>query len=71
MNKTDLMRSMREFAKGDWINKRQLRNYLRCNDEYRDEIIDGLDYRPQGAQKLYFVGDVAERLKLYIVKGGV
>ena len=36
-----------------------------------DEIIDGLDYRPQGAQKLYFVGDVAERLKLYIVKGGV
>lgn len=62
MNKSDITKSLREFAGGDFISKRRLREYLRCSDANRDAIIDGLDCVPRGRRILYFVPDVADKI---------
>ena len=62
MNKTEITKSLREYAGGDYISKRKLRQYLQCSDAHRDEIIQDLDFVPRGRRILYFVPDVADRI---------
>lgn len=62
MDKASITKSLREYAGGDWISKRQVRDYLRCSDKGRDAITDRLDYRLSGNRILYFVPDVAEQI---------
>jgi len=68
MTKAGLARDLREYAGGDYIGKRKLREYLSCGDAYRDKIVEGLDYRIQGRSKLYLVSDVAKSLMEHVVK---
>ena len=69
MTKADIVRSLREKAGGDWISKRKLKAWLQSGDAEVRNIIDGLSYRIQGRAELYFVPEVAERVKLQVVRG--
>ena len=69
MTGASIRRSLREFAGGDWISQRKLKKWLQCGDAEVRSIIEGLDYRIQGKAMLYFVPDVAERVKLEVVRG--
>lgn len=62
MDKASITKSLREYANGDWISKRQIRSYLGCGDSLRDSITDCLDYRISGRRILFFVPDVADQI---------
>lgn len=69
MTKADLARSLRNHAGGDWISKRKLKAWLQSGDAEVKRITDGLDVRVQGRAQLYWVPDVAERVKLQVCRG--
>ena len=69
MTTADIKRSLREAAGGDWISKRRLKKWLQSGDAEVRKIVEGLSYRIQGQAELYFVPEVAERVKLQVVRG--
>lgn len=69
MTLAGITRSLRDHAGGDWISKRKLKAWLQSGDAEVKKITDGLDVRVQGRAQLYWVPDVAERVKLQTCRG--
>lgn len=69
MTTAAIKRSLQEHAGGDWISKRKLKAWLQSGDAEVRKITEGLDIRVQGKAQLYFVPEVAERVKLQVCRG--
>lgn len=63
MTKTELARSIEQAVGSHFINISQMAAYMGTGRDYvRANIVNGLDYISTGKNKMYFVGDVAERI---------
>lgn len=61
MNKQDVQRSLQKH--GDFLNVSQIAKILgQKRETVAKQYLDGLDYLPNGREKLYFSGDVAEAI---------
>lgn len=63
MKKAELIRSIEQSAGSHFVNISQMATYIGTGRDYiRANIVNGLDYISTGKNKMYFVGDVAERI---------
>lgn len=71
MNKTELIRDMRSYADGSFINKSRIRKYYHRGKSYTDSMLKDVDYELNGKTKIYYVPDVVEAFLKNVIRGGV
>ena len=71
MNKTELIKDMRSYADGSFINKSQIRKYYHRGKSYTDTMLKDVDYELNGKTKIYYVPDVVEAFLKNVIRGGV
>ena len=66
--RTELLQSMKPYASGAWISTNKLREWLGNGSKKTSEFTKGLSYRLDGNRKLYLCIDVAEKMRIQIVR---
>lgn len=61
MTKGDVVKDIKKEY-GSFVNLSNVAEYLRCGRDSARALVDGLDYYNSGRAKLYFAGDVADRI---------
>ena len=61
MNKQDIKRSI-EQKYGAFVNVTEVAEYLKVDRGTARGVLNGLAYLPNGREKQYFTGDVADRI---------
>lgn len=69
MKKQELIRDMKSFVDGSFINKSQIRKYYHRGKSYTDTMLKDVDYELNGKTKIYYVPDVVEAFMQNVIRG--
>ena len=62
MDRQELMRDMKRTYDKSMISTSQIRDFMGISWERADAMMAGADFIPSGRAKMYFIGDVADRI---------